>query len=149
MEENNRLQRCQELMDIANSCPYFNFLGMECIYLREGYARMKLITREDHLNPGRIVQGGVITSLVDAAGTLAGMSLVDATDELTTADIKLNFLSAARANETIIGEARVVQKGRTLCVSDLEARTEDGRLIAKGLTTCVVLKGYSSWVKHE
>lgn len=147
--ENRRLQRCQELIEMANSCPYFKFLGMECTYLREGYARVKLITRVDHLNPGRIAQGGVITSLLDAAGTLAGMSLVDVTDELTTADIKLNFLSAAKVGETIIGEGRVVQKGRTLCVSDLEARTEDGRLIAKGLTTCVVLKGYSSWVKHD
>jgi uncharacterized protein (TIGR00369 family) len=136
-------------MEIVNSCSYFKFLGMECVYLREGSARVKLVTREDHLNPGRVVQGGVITSIVDAAGTLAGMSLADTADELTTADIKLNFLSAVRVNETIIGEAQVVQKGRTLCVSELEARTEDGRLIAKGLTTCVVLKGFTSWVKQE
>ncbi len=144
-----RLERCQKMIEIATSCSYFKLMGLEVVYVREGVARVKLLAREDHLNPGGTVHGGVITTIVDVAGALAGMSLVALSEQLTTADIKLNFLNPARAGETIIGHGRVVQLGRTLCVSEIEARTEDGRLIAKGMATLVVLKVDNTWAKVD
>jgi uncharacterized protein (TIGR00369 family) len=141
-----RLERSQRMIEIANSCSYFMLIGLEVIHAREGVGRVKLVAREEHLNPGGTVHGGVITTIVDAAGGIAGMSAVAPTEQLTTAEIKLNFLNPARAGDTIVGEGHVIQLGRTLCIVEIEARTEDGRLIAKGLATLAVLKVQNSWV---
>ncbi|MCL5265893.1 MAG: PaaI family thioesterase [Chloroflexi bacterium] len=146
---NDRLKRCEVLTEMANTSPYYRLLGMETIHLREGHSRVKMVAQEKHYHPGRVVHGGVITSLMDAAGALASISVLDPQDELTTAEIKVNFLSPARAGDVIIAEGRVVQKGRTLVLSEMEARTEDGRLVGKALTTCVVLRGRTSWVTHQ
>ena len=144
-----RLERCKALLEMANSSPYYRLLGMEVVHLREGYCRVRMLTQEKHYHPGSVAHGGAITSVMDAAGALAGISSLDLEDEMTTAEIKVNFLSPLKAGETLIAEGRVVQKGRTLVLSEMEARTEDGRLVGKALTTCAVLKGFSSWAKHK
>jgi acyl-coenzyme A thioesterase PaaI-like protein len=39
----------------------------------------------------------------------------------------------------MIGEARIVNKGKKLVLADMEVRKEDGKLIAKGLATYAIL----------
>lgn len=144
-----RLERCKAITEMANSSPYYKLLGMEVTHLRAGYSRVKMFAQEKHYHPGRVVHGGAITSVMDAAGALASISALDPQDELTTAEIKANFVSSVKAGETIIAEGRVVHRGRTLVLAEMEARTEDGRLVGKALTTCAVLRGQTSWIKRE
>ncbi|MBI2954474.1 MAG: PaaI family thioesterase [Chloroflexi bacterium] len=144
-----RLERCQAIIEMCNTSPYYRLLGIEVIEMREGYCRLMLPAEEKHHHPGRVVHGGAIVSALDSVGALAGLSALDLEDELITAEIKVNFLSAVKAGDKMIAEGRVVHRGRTLVLSEMEARTEDGRLIAKALTTCAVLKGQNTLVKHE
>jgi uncharacterized protein (TIGR00369 family) len=57
---------------------------------------------------------------------------------VTTAEFKINFLSSVHSGE-MIGEARIVNKGRRLVMADMEVKKEDGQLIAKGMGTYMIL----------
>ncbi len=110
---------------------------------REGYARMALLIEEKHLNPGGVMHGGVLTTLMDetAGAVLAGIRGMEAMRAAPPATVEMNvsFLSAARPGDEIIVEGSSLRVGRSIAFGEAEVRKRGSNdLIAKGRFTFAI-----------
>jgi uncharacterized protein (TIGR00369 family) len=120
------------------SAPYYQLLGITLEQIDEGFARFRLPFKKELTHPYGIVHGGAIFSLADTAVPFALMTLIQPGEKVTTVECKINFLSSVSEGE-MIGEARIVSKGKRLAIADVEVKSNGGNLIAKGLATCMIL----------
>ena len=83
-----------------------------------------------------IVHGGAIAALVDTAAVAAVWSKADLTRQQRGATVSctVNYLAAGRGQD-LIAHAQVIQRGRTLCVCEVDVRGADGTLVARALVT--------------
>ncbi len=61
-------------------------------------------------------------------------------ESFTTVELKINFLRPVRQAQ-LRAEGRVVQRGRTIGYVECEITDDNGKLIAKSNSTCLVLRG--------
>lgn len=104
-----------------------NFLGIDVVEVREGYAKVRGEVRESFLNFHGSAHGSYIMALADSAFALAANS--DGKQRVALS-IKLNFFKPSFRGEILVGEAEALKKGRVM-VCDLKI-TCNGELIAKG-----------------
>jgi uncharacterized protein (TIGR00369 family) len=126
---------------LVNRCPYFELLSMQILAVERGSARIEIALSRKHLQPFGVVHGGVFASVIDAAAFWA--LYYDIEDEragVTTVDLKLNYLAPA-ASGRLIAHGRQIKMGKTLGYAAAEVRSEDGRLLAHGTSTVIVLPG--------
>ena len=111
-------------------------LGARLEAVEEGYCRMRLPYRNDLSRGDGLVHGGVTAALIDKAGTTVAWSYLDLPEGTrgSTVAMNVNYLEGAD-NCDLIAEARVVRRGGSLVVIDIDVTDPDGRLIAKGLVT--------------
>ena len=89
----------------------------------------------DNVTVGSVVHGGAIATLVDIAGAAASASGAGPdTRGGATSSLTLSYLAPADGAD-LAAEARVIQRGRSGTVSDIEVRDPGGRLVAKALVT--------------
>ena len=84
--------------------------------------------------------GGVLCDVADAAmGCAYGASLEDG-ESFTTLELKINFLKPVwKDHLTAIG--RVVQKGRTVGLTECTVTNSKGEKVAYATSTCITLRG--------
>ena len=109
---------------------------MRLLGLEPGYAEVLMPYRRELATLGDTVHGGAIGSLIDSAATAAAWSEAEvaAGSRGTTIGFTVNFVAAARGRN-LTAKARVIQRGRTLCFSEVDVFDADERLVAKGLVT--------------
>jgi acyl-CoA thioesterase len=107
--------------------------GMKLLEAREGYAKVSVAVEERFLNAHNIGHGVLLFAAADAAFALSVNAEVDAVG----VQWSLNILRAAKPGETVIGESRILHKGRQSMVCELTVTTGDGRLLAKGQSTAL------------
>jgi len=123
----------------VNACPYFRLLSMEVVSLEPSRSLLKATIQEKHLQPYGIVHGGVYSSLIDAASFWASYTEIEDPLALTTVEMKLNYLAPATGG-VFMAEGKVVKTGKTICLSEALISHQDGRLLAHGTTTMMVLE---------
>lgn len=116
--------------------PIARLLGMELVELTPGYARVRLKLRPEFLNFNGKVFGGIIMSLADFAFGYASNSL--ACPSLAT-QINIHFTAAARPDDELIAEGRVIRNGRRVGISEMTVTDQDGKLIARATGTTIPL----------
>jgi uncharacterized protein (TIGR00369 family) len=94
------------------------------------------------LNPMGGVHGGWALTLIDSAGGCAGLSLLPAGSGYATIETKANF-SRPITKDTgrVRAEARVVARGRQIISSEAKVLSRDGKVLAHGTSTLMVLGG--------
>ena len=112
------------------------WLGVRLDHLEDGACRIRLPWRPEFSRGDGVVHGGVIATLIDKAGTIAAWSYADLPMEARGATVALavNYLEGALSCD-LIACGRVVRRGRTITVADVEVRNPEGVLIAKGPVT--------------
>lgn len=124
-----RLARARARWD---SHPLHEFFGMTLEAMEDGYARCRM--RAGKHNRGGVhgaAHGGVLAFLCDVAALAAVSTVAEPGDSASgTAELNISYLSPAAG--TVIAEARILRKGRTLAVADIDLKDEDGKLLAKG-----------------
>ena len=55
-------------------------------------------------------------------------------------NLHVDFLTAARAGQTITGTARIVRPGRTLINAECEIRDHRDRLVARGVSNLIKVR---------
>src|SRR5213593_2141335 len=107
--------------------PFGILVGVEHETIETGRVRLRLPFRPEVTTVGDVVHGGAIASLVDVAATAAVWSGADlaASQRGTTIGFSVSFLAAARGQD-LLATARVIQRGRTICVIDVEVGGADG-----------------------
>ena len=133
MAENDRFE---QLKEHVNGCAYYRHIGFEAVDLDEGFARLRMPVREELFQFQDAVHGGAIFSVADAAVAVALLTLAEPGEQALTIECKINYLTGVtRAHAYVLAEGRIVHKGRTLALGDVEVKRDDGRLAAKGLIT--------------
>jgi uncharacterized protein (TIGR00369 family) len=120
--------------------PIATLVGFRLTHIEEGRSRFEMIADERLANPMGTLHGGALCDVADAAMGVAYGSTLQEGESFTTLELKINFLRPVwRAK--LIAEGSVVQRGRTVGLTECTITDEKGRLVAKATSTCLTLRG--------
>ncbi|HWY44660.1 MAG TPA: PaaI family thioesterase [Candidatus Sulfotelmatobacter sp.] len=120
--------------------PAARLIGFEVPESGGGRAVVTLQAGPQHTNPMGTMHGGILCDIADAAMGIAFASTLGAGESFTTVELKINFLRPVR-QALLRAEGRVVHRGRTIGYAECDVLDENGKLIAKSNSTCLVLRG--------
>jgi acyl-CoA thioesterase len=95
----------------------------------DGRARFELAVGPAHMNPYRVVHGGVVYTLADYAMGGALVSRLEPGERCTTLEVKIQYVAAASSG-SLAAEARVVERTRRIGVLEGRVHAGDGCLVA-------------------
>jgi uncharacterized protein (TIGR00369 family) len=109
---------------------------MDVIEWRDGFARVALALQPKHLNRSGILHGGVLLTMLDEVGALAGCwcSVKGNRRSSVTVDLDCRFVGQAKAGQ-IIGTGEIVSHGRSIYFARSEIVDAEGRVLAYGAST--------------
>ena len=87
---------------------YLEFLGFHLTTWKEGFARLEMTVRSDHRNTVGFLHGGVIASLLDISGAVAGSFGI--ADEFVSITINQNctYMAPHRSN-LVVAEGELIR----------------------------------------
>jgi uncharacterized protein (TIGR00369 family) len=115
-------------------------LGMRFADYGEGRASLKIPVDERFHNPMGTVHGGIMTDVADAAMGIAVVSTLEGDETFTTLELNMNFLRPVFSGE-LTATGKVVKRGKKIAYVEVEVTASDGKLVAKGNSTCMILAG--------
>ncbi len=127
-------EHIERVIELANESPYFILLNTKIVELREGYSKAVANLERKHLNAFGGVHGGAYASFVDVAAYWALYCDLDENAGFITLDLNVNNLRASSDDGIVTIEGRVVKRGGTICLTEAEARDEQGRLLVHCLS---------------
>jgi uncharacterized protein (TIGR00369 family) len=120
--------------------PVARLIGFQMVAIERDRAVFRMQAEERHTNPMGTLHGGVLCDLSDAAMGCAFASTLEAGQSYTTLELSINFLRPVfRATLTATG--RVVKRTRKTGLVECDVTDEEGRLVARAKSTCLVLEG--------
>jgi uncharacterized protein (TIGR00369 family) len=118
-------------LDAIPTPPCSQLLGWRVLDARpeDGWIRIGFEGKPEFRNPAGFIQGGILSAMLD--DTMGPAVFVKTNGRLYTATISMNisFLAPAKVGP-IIGEATVVQLGKTIAFIEGRLMDETGRLLA-------------------
>jgi uncharacterized protein (TIGR00369 family) len=131
----------KRINQIVNICPYFDLLSMQLKDVGIGYAKLEIELAQKHLQPFGVVHGGVFASIIDAAAFWSVYYGIEDPDVgITTVDLKLNYLAPAVSGK-LIASGRQIKVGRTLGYAEAQVADQQGKVLAHGTSTVIILPG--------
>lgn len=122
--------------------PIASLLGMDVVEVGEGYATFVVEPDARMLNPIGSVHGGIAATLLDSCMGCAVHTTLEPGLGYTTAQLNLHYL---RSMQPGMGQVRatgvVLHRGRKQATAEAKLVDADGRLLAHGTTTCLILGG--------
>lgn len=131
--------------EVTDACPYFGLQSMNLAGLTPGGSELAIDLGQKHLQPFGVVHGGVLATMVDAAGFWACYSLIDDGLGMTTVELKLNYLRPAGGSGRLTARGRAVHQGKGLGLGEASVHDAQGRLLAHGTTTVIVMPDMPLW----
>jgi uncharacterized protein (TIGR00369 family) len=120
--------------------PMQALMNMRLIEAEDGLVLFTAVPGEQHYNPQGTVHGAFTAAVLDSAMGLAVVTKLPAGVGQTTLEFKLNFVRPMSAQTgEVRGEGRVVHCGRSVATAEGRLVGPDGRVIAHGNTTCMIL----------
>lgn len=116
--------------------PYGRLLDLVCEHVEPDRVRVRLPFRKDVTTLGEMVHGGAIASLVDVAATAAAWAHPETSFEArgTTVGFHLSFLAPGLGCD-LVADARLVKRGGSLCVCEVDVADPEGGAVARALVT--------------
>jgi len=114
---------------------YLEFLGFKLIAWKDGYAKLEMPVRDEHRNTVGYLHGGIIASLLDIAGAVAGSYGVSEEFVSVTINLNCNYMSPHIA-QTVIAEGELVRTTSSLFFAQAKLfDPENNRLCAAATGT--------------
>lgn len=125
-----------DIADLTAASPLGNHLGWHAVAIDQDYSVIAMPFKEHNVTIGNIVHGGAIAALADAAATAACWATPERTDASrgTTIALNMNYLHAA-AGSTLTATAKVIQRGKSICVADVDVSDDNDVSVARGTAT--------------
>ena len=108
------------------------YLGAKITDITEGGATVALKLIPEMLNPLSMAHGGALFSLCDIA---AGTAAASRGRVAVTLDSSIQYLRAAKPEQTIRAQARELKSGRNTAVYMVEVTDESGKLLTTATFT--------------
>lgn len=137
----NGLETLQAMIAGALPPPSISLLlGMYPIEVSEGSAVFAMEPDDRMMNPIGSIHGGIAATILDSVMGCAVHTTLEPGQGYTTQQLNLHYL---RAMQPGMGEVRaigsVLHRGRRQATAEAQLVGPDGKLIAHGTTTCLVL----------
>ena len=124
----------------TNDVPIARLIGFEAKDIADGKSTVTLTTGPQHANPMGTLHGGILCDIADAAMGMAFASTLAPGESFTTVELKINFFRPVW-KDRLKAEGHVVRRGRNLGYVECEITDDQGKLVAKAASTCLVLRG--------
>ena len=124
--------------------PYVKLFGMKVLELREGYSKVQMKAKKDHLNLHRTIHGGAIFSLIDVAFGSAANSYGNIAVAL---NININYTRPANPGDILTAEATEVSSGRTIGTYNILVKNGKGGIVASSQAIAFIKKEKLPFIK--
>ncbi|MGI6548638.1 MAG: PaaI family thioesterase [Syntrophomonadales bacterium] len=128
------------LISLINTSPYYQLLSMVMEDIGIGYSSIRLDMEQKHLSPYLAIQGGVYSSLIDAAAYWAVYSELDPDCGLITMDVTVHNLASIKSGR-MYAKGQRIKIGRTICLAEARVETDEGVILAQGSSKLLVTQG--------
>lgn len=116
----------------ASPSPFMKWLNPIVLVAEEGKIEFQYTVREEWLNPMRNLHGGVTAAIIDDV-IGATMFSLNENNFIVTINNTIDYFSAAKENDKIIAETKIIKRGKQFVHAECEIWNEDKtRLIARG-----------------
>ena len=126
----------ESIFELSNNSSYAKLLGLNVVEVEMGRAKISMKIKEELTNPTKAPHGGAILSLADHTCGTAAMTL----GPCVGGQFSVNFTSSPKMGEEIVAEARVIHNGRRTRIIEVEVKSQDDKLVAKGTAVGIVLE---------
>lgn len=138
------------------AAPIQDLMGFRLVEVEDGRAAFRAEPGEQHLGGSApydraaayprgtgVVHGGLAATLLDSAMGAAVHSTLPLGTGYSTLETKFNLVRAVAAGSgSLLAEGRVVHRGSRVATAEGRiVREADGKLVAHGTSTCLVLSG--------
>ena len=114
--------------------PFFCLTGIDVVKAEPGTAVLTMPVRPDMHNGVGWLQGGMLVAIADEAMALALYPLLEKNEGIATIAESTSFIRGVQKG-TILGEARVIRKGRRVAFMEAEVWADDGEKVLLSRTT--------------
>jgi uncharacterized protein (TIGR00369 family) len=116
-------------------------LGYDIVEVSSGRVAITALPTAKHLNPAGGVHGGLAATLLDSCMGLAVHSTLEQGFDQTTLEFKISLLRPITSDTgPIRAEGRVISRGRRVGTAEGRVTDAEGRVLAHGTTTCLILE---------
>ena len=123
----------------ADSLPFAKLMGVEITSAARDRITAELLVREDLCTRPAVLHGGAAMAFADTLGAVGTLLNLPDGAGTTTIESKTNFISAAPAGSTVIGECTPIHRGKRTMVWQTRISTRENRLVAIVTQTQLVL----------
>jgi acyl-CoA thioesterase len=126
----------QRVVAAIQQSGFYQLLGMEILEVGPGHSKLRVRFREALTHGGGVGHGGVMASLADSCIACALFGLLEDLSQfrLSTIEMKLNYFRPFKEGE-MIAEGRIIQKGSTIAVGEMDVHDGEGTVYGKGIAT--------------
>jgi uncharacterized protein (TIGR00369 family) len=123
------------------AAPIQRLLGFELVEVDEGRAVFAAVPGEQHYNPIGVVHAGLVATMLDSSMGVSVHTTLPAGMAYTTLETKFNLVRPVTADTGEIRcEGTVIHRGSRVATADGRVvRAADGKLLAHGTSTCLIL----------
>jgi acyl-CoA thioesterase len=126
----------QRLLTAVQQSDFYQLLGMEIVEVKPGYSKLRVLFRKALTHAGGVGHGGVMASIADSCIACALFGMMEDRAELgiSTIEMKLNYFRPFKEGE-MIAEGRIIQKGSSIAVGEMDVHDGKGVIYGKGIAT--------------
>jgi len=126
-----QLEKLRRLVhDRGKLAPIARLVDAQVLSLEPGHVLVRYAVKPEFMHPGRAVQGGIVTVYADMAMAIAAQTLCDEGEFLATSQLSISFLEPVTQGP-VLGEGKVVKRGRSTFFMEATVRDADGRELAR------------------
>jgi uncharacterized protein (TIGR00369 family) len=121
--------------------PMYRLFNFRFLDVEKGHVVLDLTPAEYQCNPAGMIHGGLACTVLDSATACAIHTTLPAQTELTTLEIKVNFVRGIKVETgNMRCEGRVIHAGSRTATADGRLTDSKGELYAHGVVTCLILR---------
>lgn len=106
---------------------YSQWLGIEVLEIREGFAKLQMTVRSEMANGFGIAHGGISFSFADSAFAFASNSRGK---HAVSTEVSISHLSAIKVGDILTAESKEIKNGKQIAVYAISISNQDNKLVA-------------------
>jgi len=127
------------IKEVLNKSPMYRHMQMQVQDAGDGRSKLMMKAGKQLHSVYGMLHGGAAATILDSACGIALASLLGPGEICVTVDLRINYISNMKEG-TLIGEGRVIHRGRQTGVVQAEIRDDKDNLIAVGMSTQLICR---------
>jgi uncharacterized protein (TIGR00369 family) len=123
----------------TESLPFAKLMGVAITSATRDKVTAELLVRDELCTRPAVLHGGAVMAFADTLGAVGTLLNLPEGSGTTTIESKTNFIAAAPAGTTVLGECTPIHRGRRTMVWQTRILTRENRLVAIVTQTQLVL----------